>query len=591
MGIRGLTGFIDDHFTGWKRTRITGNLIIDGYSVCHTMYHELGIDSAHGGDYVSFANCIKEFFKALVNSNVTPYVVFDGVDLDEKKKETHLERRTKDVCRVWKMFRGQSLVERFLPYFARQVMVETVRNIDDVHFNMVEGDADSYLAGMAIALNGPVLSTDSDFFIFPIPSGYIPYANLSWRSWREHPIVANVFTYTSFIKQVGLTDPALLTLIPAVMGNDTMAPLEYFTVNVVMKGLPCNLKLTQTIVKSIIQFAKKFNSSIECTMSVYNSTKHSNENPLLNMQEAYDFYYGSVQQYSTLKHAPSFRCTDQCGVPDFVVKQFIKGKFSSLLMDAICLHDVDLRVAAEDLTSTWCHQIGIPIRKVIYAITSTEGGEIFEYQRCLGNFKDYKHVSMEVVNQVKYRNEIVHVPQLLDIPLFSTIKKIQILFGVLECTAEMFAQFPSNLRIVLAITRFWRIHLETDINPCFLLSALVIHLIEGSSKQLIQTTYELESMPYREWTIDSITLKEITCGYLLQFVHAFSQWQSLYHDIYCLNQLLLEPVELFGLPEFFEGTKMYKSFQDLLNHGIEKVILSKELDATQYYSMFKILMS
>jgi len=591
MGIRGLTGFIDENFTGWKRTRITGNLIIDGYSVCHTMYHELGIDSVHGGDYVSFAIYIKEFFRALVNSNVAPYVVFDGVDLDEKKKETHLERRTKDVYRVWNMFHGQSLSERFLPYFARQVMVEIVRSIEGVHFNVVEGDADSYLAGMAVALNGPVLSTDSDFFIFPIPSGYIPYANLTWRNWREHPIVANVFTYTAFVKQFGLTDPALLTLIPAVMGNDTMVPLEDFTVNVLMKGSPCNLKLTQTTVKKIIQFAKRFNSSTECTMSMYKTTKCSSENPLLNMQEAYDFYYASVQQYSNLDSDLKLRCKDQCGVPDFVAKLFVKGKFSTLLMDAICLHDVDLRVAAEDMTMRWCHQIGVPIRKVLYAIACTEDGEIFEYQRCLGNFKDYKHVSMEVINQIRYKNEVIRVPQLLDIPSFSIIKKRHILFGVLGCTEEMFAQFPSGLRLVLAITRYWRIHCDTDLNPCNLLSVLIIHLMDDLPKQVIQTTSELESLPYREWIIDSATLKEINCGHLLQFVHAFAQWQSLYHDIYCFNQLLLEPTELLAISEFFESTKMYSCFQDILEHGVEKVILCKGLDSTHYTPMFKILMS
>lgn len=589
MGIRGLTGFIDNHFTGWKRTRITGNLVIDGYSVCHTMYHDLGIDSVHGGDYVSFAICIKEFFRALISSNVTPYVVFDGVDLDEKKKETHLERRTKDVLRVWQMLHGQSLMERFLPYFARQIMVDTVRNIDGVHFNVVEGDADSYLAGMAIALNAPVLSTDSDFFIFPIPSGYIPYANLVWRNWREHPIVANIFTHTALIKQLGLKDPALLTLIPAVMGNDTMAPLEDFTVKVLMKGLQCNLKLTQTTVKSIIQFAKKFNSMTECTMSMYNSTKCSRENPLVNMQEAYDFYYASVQQYS-MDCNPKLRCKDKCDVPDFVIKQFVNGKFTTLLMDAICLHDVDLRVATEDMTSTWCHQIGIPIRNVIYTITCAKDGEIFEYQRCLGNFKDYKHVRMEMVNQIRYQNEIIYTPWLHDIPSVNISKRRHILYGVLECTEEMFVQFPSDLRLVLAITRYWRIHSVTNLNLYNLLSVLIIQLIENSPKRLIQTTCELESLPHREWTVGSATLKEIAYGYLTRFVHAFAQWQSLYHDIYCLNQLLLEPDMMLGMSEFFEGTKMYSCFQDILDHGIERVFLNKEVDRAQYSSIFKVLM-
>ena len=587
MGIRGLTGFIEENFAGWKRTRVTGNLIIDGYSVCHTMYHEQGINSVYGGDYVTFANHIKEFFRALLSSGVTPYVVFDGIDLDEKKKETHLERRSKDISRVWKLMHGQSLSERFLPYFARQVMVEVVRSIDGVCFHIADDDADSYLAGMAIALNGPVLSTDSDFFVFPIPSGYIPYVNLSWRGWRDHPIVANVYTHTAFINQLGLTDPALLTLIPAVMGNDTMPALEDFTRRVLMKGKPCDLKLTHLTVSSVIQFANRFTSHVECTMSVYKSTQHSHENPLANMQEAYDFYYASVHKYSNLNQKPSLRCKEHCVIPDFVVERFVEGKIPNLLMDAICLRDVDLRVAAEDLTSSWCHQIGIPVRKVIYGIICKKDGELLEYQRCLGNYKDYKHIKMKVTTQLEYNNETVQVPRLLDIPAITLLEKKSMLYGALECSEVMFSQFSADLHLVLAITRFWRLYCDTSLNPTNLISVLIISLMVDPPKEFTQAT---DDVLYKHWTVNVSIMTELTCGHLLQFVHAFAQWQSLYHDVYCLNQLLLEPVKLFGIYKFFEGTKMYSCFKEILDLEVTNVVLQKNLNLEHYTSMYQVVM-
>jgi len=586
MGIRGLTGYVEENFAGWRRTRLTGNLIIDGYSVCHTMYHEQAIDSVHGGDYVTFANHIREFFKALISSGVTPYVVFDGIDLDEKKKETHLERRSKDISRVWKMMRGQSLSQRFLPYLARQVMVEMVRGMDGVCFNIADGDADSYLAGMAIALDGPVLSTDSDFFVFPIPSGYIPYANLSWRGWRDHPIVANIYVYTALINQIGLIDPALLTLIPAVMGNDTMPALEDFIRKVLFKGKPCDLKLTHLTVSSTIQFAKKFTSHVECTMSVYESTQHSLENPLANMQEAYDFYYASVHRYSNLNEEPSLKCKDHC-VPDFVAERFAVGKFSNLLMDAICLRNVDLRVAAEDLSSSWCHQIGIPVRRIIYGIVCKKDGELLEYQRCLGNFKDYKHVKMKVITQIKYDSKIVQVPHLLDIPAMKLLDKKSVLYGALECTEDMFSQFSTDLHLILAITKFWRLHCDTTLNQSNLLSVLIISLMVDPPKEFTQAT---DDVVHKHWSVHVSVMTELTSGHLLQFVHSFAQWQSLYHDVYCLNQLLLEPVELIGIHKFFDGTKMYSYFKQILDHGVTNFLQQKQLNVRQYTSMYQVVM-
>ena len=57
---------------------------------------------------------------------------------------------------------------------------------------------------------------ESDFFIFPLPFGYIPYWNFNWR---KQPLEALVYHCDVFAEQFNIADPRLLLLLPAIIGN------------------------------------------------------------------------------------------------------------------------------------------------------------------------------------------------------------------------------------------------------------------------------------------------------------------------------------------------------------------------------------
>jgi len=94
MGIRGLKTFVNEHFTAWKIVILRGELVVDGFSLLHSLYNEMrGEERQYGGDYVNFSRYVEEFLVTLKRCGVNPFVVFDGVDSDGTKKITHAKRR------------------------------------------------------------------------------------------------------------------------------------------------------------------------------------------------------------------------------------------------------------------------------------------------------------------------------------------------------------------------------------------------------------------------------------------------------------------------------------------------------------------
>ena len=132
----GLTTFVEKNFRGWKKIRVRGPLIVDGYSLCHELYLHSGADNVHGGNYVSFSKYIVRFLNCLLQNQIQPFVVFDGIDADQskkaRKKETHDKRRKENAQRVQDLLQGRPASSRgdyYLPYLARLVMVEAVTSV------------------------------------------------------------------------------------------------------------------------------------------------------------------------------------------------------------------------------------------------------------------------------------------------------------------------------------------------------------------------------------------------------------------------------------------------------------------------------
>ena len=244
MGIRCLTTFVDKHFARWRKAPLHGELIIDGCS----LYYEFvraNIDM-YGGNYMSLARDIENFLATLVKCKIKPFLIFDGT-IDDKKTNTivartHNKHKTALAWAVGQKNSGgdslhshtSSLTQTsnnndciLEPLLVAYTVIVTVKRVlgGDCLF-VADGDADIDIASLAIHRRCPVLSNDSDFYIFPLQYGYIPYSKFQWSDPRNDKIYAELYFYDLFCEQFGICDSSLLAVIPAIVGNDMMPQLD-----------------------------------------------------------------------------------------------------------------------------------------------------------------------------------------------------------------------------------------------------------------------------------------------------------------------------------------------------------------------------
>jgi len=124
-------------------------------------------------------------------------------------------------------------------------MVQTI--LGESCYMVSDGNADVDLAKKGIQLKCPVLSDDSDFYVFPLPNGYIPYTKFDWRNAKEvSSIRVAIYYYFNFQQQFGISE-GLLCLIPAIAGNDTgISHLKKYKQESLSKGKPGVITLRTT---------------------------------------------------------------------------------------------------------------------------------------------------------------------------------------------------------------------------------------------------------------------------------------------------------------------------------------------------------
>lgn len=244
MGVRGLTTYIKRNQRKFLKTYHLHNcnLILDGYSIATNLYIMSCCESAFGGDYDKFFEFVKSFFKLLSKCMVTPYVIFDG-GYEKRKMET-VRKRMKDkiICSRNVMPFTHS---RSFPLFMRGVFREVVNEMG-IKFAQSDFEADDEIAAIARQLNCPVLSYDSDFFIYGVL--YIPFPTMCLEACQmttstpEDPkyyIECKIYSVENFLSRFCGLNKDMLPLIAALLGNDYIkrSVFKKFYENV---NIPCN---------------------------------------------------------------------------------------------------------------------------------------------------------------------------------------------------------------------------------------------------------------------------------------------------------------------------------------------------------------
>ncbi|XP_052769918.1 protein asteroid homolog 1-like [Mya arenaria] len=176
MGVPGLSTLIHDNNNLFKEITLRNTrLIIDGSNLYHFLYNN-HVPDEYGGNYDTYANTCTTFFRTLKKCKVDAYVVMDGgYDPDDRKWKTVLKRKASRIISAATIYgRGpEETKDHVLPILCEETFRHVLRELQIPHVTCPY-EADREIAVLANKWNCPVLSDDSDFFIFQLKKGVIP---------------------------------------------------------------------------------------------------------------------------------------------------------------------------------------------------------------------------------------------------------------------------------------------------------------------------------------------------------------------------------------------------------------------------------
>ena len=588
MGIRCLTKFVNQCFKGWKTAPVNGKLIIDGYALFHSLFEEFSTKQCemYGGDYVSIRKEMSKFFRTLVEAGINPIVVLDGTIDDDKVKTINdrAERKmeniidllgTSDRDEALPVVDDQpsttnsqlTLAKCATPYLSTEVIADSVKQVlGDDHLFVADCDADADIASLAIHHQCPVVSNDSDFYIFPLLYGYIPYSKFHWRDakLKSNVIYGEFYSYQLFCEQFKIYDTSLLTIIPVIAGNDTITRLDKEYLSMIM---PRDV-YTGVLIENAVKYVASFTTFDACLRSL---RKQKLFDMIGNIQDAYHVYFFLPLFRPRNSFVTCARCTDGSPLPSFIIKKYRKGVFLPLVIDVLWIHGACFNVAVEDILSKpWCGLIGVPIRKAIYGILCGSDISISECQRC--DYKmSYQGVEIVSTTHVIYDGREIPLPTLQSCGSeIDAEYGMQILFGILDSRKEDFKNIPQDYQLLLAITRYWYEH--CTINKKEILLSSFILLVQIFKEHKIEKSLSVRILPNPTQPPFPVA----------SFAHAFAQWQSLYRDVQCLNELLQRPMKLLLISDFLECSYLYSVIEAVIKGGVSKVIIQHCLDQNTY---------
>ncbi|XP_018577633.1 protein asteroid [Anoplophora glabripennis] len=210
MGIRGLTTFIQNrsHLYLEEYDLHDTSIVIDGNAIACQLYKwHCKSNDCFGGDYDKYAALIENFFQMLSSCNIIPYVVFDG-GYESRKVATVISRMKNKIKS------------------AQQLNSDVVLKLN-IKCVRCDFESDTEIANIARRLNCPVLSYDSDFFIFDVL--YIPFSTFELcarrkkRTQTNEPytyIFCKVYRIEKFLESFGGLDKNSLPILAVLLGND-----------------------------------------------------------------------------------------------------------------------------------------------------------------------------------------------------------------------------------------------------------------------------------------------------------------------------------------------------------------------------------
>uniref|UniRef100_A0A4W5K717 XPG N-terminal domain-containing protein n=1 Tax=Hucho hucho TaxID=62062 RepID=A0A4W5K717_9TELE len=537
MGIQGLARFIvdhgailtDDHFRNSK-------VVIDGSNLFHFLYF-----TSRGGDYDDFEDEVCKFFKALRDCGIDPYVIMDGgSDHNDKKFQTLKERAQLKINQA-NVFPVGPQGGSVIPTLVKQVFKQVLSSLK-VPFAQCIFEADQEIASLAQRWNCPVLSNDSDFYIFDIQAGYLPFSHFKWQNasvqrWSsQNYIPCKRYTTTSFCRHFNI-NRQLLPVFAAIAGNDY--------VDLGHMGFPIKFedhssresnRKPSKFYRKLLNWLASFQGQQEALDSVPSLIGHGNNRDNMDAAlqalslgiEEYKLPLGCLERFFNDGKAPDpgLLPNHLRVLPDWTLLPLMKGTLPSYIIYILQLWPVIQGVQVEDPSFPSGNTTSRPIRQVLYGLLLGERREVEEYDREGMNLTSSKVESvLQSAAQQLQLDTLDQAPHSVRLEVFLET------LGVSQSTLN---GLPPHLGLPVAVTCYWlrHAHPQPDLH---LLQALLLGLVYGELCRWRKMLERLRGLIRRG-------ARSLDLG--VGVAHAYSQWHCCMRDGLDLNQLLC-----FSLPE------------------------------------------
>lgn len=568
MGVQGLTTIVNKNAAILLKDKdiIKTKLVIDGDSLVYFLYQNRNINLKHGGDYNNYADIIKAFFSALRSNQISPYVVLDGgYETDKRKHETHVHRARERISKSREI--NSSAETTFAPMLSRLTFLEVIGTMK-IPFVVCDFEADHDIATLANAFKCPVLSNDSDFFVYDLIKGYIPLETLFVS---ESSCIGKVY-YAKYMQKVfpGL-QISRLPVLAVTLGNDYIKRKNLYKFYSTLPDDPSIIDLT------VIQ-RKAIRWSIGASL----------DDDLSRLEESLPetlrkFVKISLKMYSDTQCFESFDLVQYFSNKDTSTTSKLKerhrtGKIPVCAQNILNLQEIFLLCQVENISrKRSIHRSTLRLRKAIYAmLLGTEETNIFEYDRYGGSLVRFNctSTSLDRVQMPKYKE------------ITKDHEKIDILCLIFRFeNKEVLGDFSGNTKLFVLFLTYWAKHAKPNVDSIYIKSLILCHIVL-TARTIVNTKHyhsgnsidqillnmhklcgdKLKNLLRRSEKYFSLDLSNLS----MNSVHGFSQYQSCFAFGTYLNQLLGNPIPLLSPQEVFNGTFLHNIYVRCKNYEEEK---------------------
>ncbi|XP_056448633.1 protein asteroid homolog 1-like isoform X1 [Gadus chalcogrammus] len=553
MGVKGLSSLLEDnrrispdiHFRDSK-------LVVDGNNLLYHLYFSSNLDQNHGGEYLAFQAEVKAFFKTLADCGIKPYVVMDGGSgTSDIKLDTLLDRARGKVQKTHDAALTGKKVN-ILPPVTKHVFRQT---LNELNVPMVKcfGEADCQLAALAKEWCCPVLSTDSDFYIFDLPGGLLHLDHFRWRAETRRGIPCRQYTTSSFCSVFHI-NPQQLPVFASLAGNDYVNLRDVKWARYLPAGSP-KMKFSAANLVGLLSWLgartdRTTEDTLTAVMKLMPSMSQQAQTEARTMLKTamleYELPSSSLRGFFSEGTVPPLPAEMLSCVPDWVRAPLARGELSGDVLDLLVhrRNKLQTQVERSDLQSS--NLTSKHIRQVWYGLLLGQGG---------GEVEEVDRDGLELAS-VKVQPLVQGAAQTLrldSLPQADRAVRLQVCLETLGVEEETLEGVPAHLRLPVAVTRYW---LRRASPEATLLKALLMVMVQGELTRLTGGT--------TGWQGDTNHISQPLDGVV---AHSFNQWQACLKDASQLNLLLCKPLPEPHFAWLFQGRLVHRQIQKLQERG------------------------